>query len=493
MGKITHCPEGCFIVPFKDRHFNEYDILLNPSQTMAWREFYSNNAMFVGYGGGVRAGKTFLGCVLAVEWSRYENNIGIICRPTFKEIESIIWNEQLKPMLDKMYGTKYKYDKKLNVVHLPNGSQIVFQALKNSNGATIDLNKALMGRGIGWFWIDQSEMCSESNFNALIHRMSLKHVPRRFGFVNFNPRGHDWNYKVFVNPATRRKGFAFVQAKTEDNTSNVAADYISMVKNDMHEDWRKRWIDGSFDAWEGLIYPTFNENTHVIPHLDGLDHNFKIYLGMDHGYNNPCAICFFTVTKDGIVIQFDEYYERGKLVKEYYVEVMNKVKKWGRNKIDGYSVLDPSAWKTQNDGSNIEDIFRELSTQYDFNLLPYRGINDKIAGLNRVGSYILIDPKLRHPITKEMGSPRFLVTENCEKTRWEFGQYHWKKSPDLNVDIETGIDFENLPEEPANRNNHAMDAIRYFLMTRPQPIVEEDVRRYIPRQGYKPLSSMTGY
>jgi len=482
-------------VQFQGRDFLWHKYTLNPSQTEAYNAF-TQGFKFVGHGGGVRSGKSFLGMLLAYKWSmEMPGNVGIIVRNTYKEIEGILFYELLRKFfLDKFLTPKqWRYRTKTYTVEFDNGSMIIFQALRSSRGEAIDISKALMGRGLGWFVIDQAEMCSESHFNTLIHRLSLNTVPKRQGFVNFNPRGHDWCHKVFVDQGTKRPDCYFVQAKTEDNVTNLPSDYLHTVKNTMHKEWVSRWIDGSFENWDGLIYPMYSTPLHVVPPLNDLPKDQKLYLSIDPGLNNPTAVGFYTILQGGYVLKFDEYYQRGKLVKEWFREVKRMCERWGKEKIDGYCIIDPYSIKRSPDtGKSILDTLRELNQEHDFNLYPYPGDTDLFSGLDRVASYLVPDPSLMNPFTQKLGSPRLFITHTCQKTLWELGQYKWSRSPDLDVDPERP-DFNNLPEKPLDRNNHAMDEMRHFLMRMPPATRQVSVKDYIRLKEYQPLYKATGY
>lgn len=481
-------------VQFQNRRFDWVEITLNPSQSEVYQALL-NGTKFVSYGGGVRSGKSYLGMLLAYKWSMERpGNVGIIVRNTYKEIEGILYQELLrKHFLDKFLEKKrWKLIPRVHTIEFDNGSLIIFQALRSSQGEVIDISKALMGRGIGWFVIDQAEMCSESNFNTLVHRLSLPEGNRQ-GFINFNPRGHDWCHKVFVDEGTRRPDSYFVQAKTEDNRSNLPDDYLKTVRNTMHKEWVARWIDGSFDNWDGLIYPMYTPVKHVVPPLNDLPKENKLYLSIDPGLNNPTAVGFYTLLPGGYVLKFDEYYQRGKLVKEWYREVKKMCKRWGKEKIDGYCVIDPYSIKRSPDtGKSILDTLNELNREHDFNLFPYPGDTDLFAGLDRVASYLAVDEALMNPFTLTPGSPRLFITHTCQKTLWELAQYKWARSPDLDVDQERP-DFNNLPEKPLDRNNHAMDEMRHFLMRLPPASINVSVKDYVKMREHTPLYKMTGY
>jgi hypothetical protein len=479
---------------------DEVNIELNEPQWAAFME-YRKGTKFVALGGGVRGGKSFftVGFMPIYLSLKYGGNVGIISRNTFGEIENLIYEEILKKFfLDKILTKEFwKYDKKHHRIHFSGsigGSTIIFQNVMDTQNRKINLNRALMGIGLGWFAVDQSEFVSESDFNTYIHRLSLNCVPKRVGFVNFNPRGHDWNYKTFINPATKRPDSICIQNKTEDNSKNLPQDYLDNIKT-MHKSWVSRWVDGSFDSWEGLIYPQWDEKVHIVPPLNkDMLKKHKVYVTIDYGLNNPTSIGFWTILDGGYVLRFDEHYERGLFIPDVYEAAYRILtERLGVEKVTGYTIMDRSILhkRDSNRGITAATIFSELDKKhFNFGLLPYPSTGDVLTGINRMGAYLAVDKNLMNPFTKELGSPRMFISQNCEKFRWEIGNYIWAESPNLDVDIETSPDFKNLKEEPLAKNNHAMDESRYFIMTLPPAPITGVLNNRFER---KPLSEVTKY
>jgi len=483
---------------------------LNPTQSEALQA-YEDGYKFVCMGGAVRSGKTWLLGLLATLWSLIPGNVGVICRGTYQELHDVIWEETLKKFFfEPLFKGLYTYDKLNHYITLApelGGACIRLMNLKDPTGKRVNVNKGLMGKGIGWFAIDQSEACWPQAFNTLLHRMSLNSVPFRRGFLNLNPAGRDWNWNYFINPATSRKDSKFIQTKTLDNKEHLPSDYIDSLFA-MHKDYVDRYVEGNFTDWQGLIYPMFSEATHVVPPLSDLPSSFKLYLAIDHGLNNPVSIGLYTQLATGEVVRFDEYYQRGKFIPEYFEDIRCICKKWGRTKIDGFCVIDPTYnRRSAETGRDNEIAFRELSDETGFNMVPYKANNDVISGINRVASYLQIDPEKPNPFTKDgktvslvkgefkkvEGSPSFFLTSNCHKAIEELQMYAWKETHDRNLDLEIVNDEKNFREEPNKKNDHTCDEIRYMLMSMPPPRVQHTNITPLRKQNQFRVSPVTGY
>ena len=69
----------------------------------------------------------------------------------------------------------------------------------------------------------------------------------------------------------------------------------------------------------------------------------------------------------------------------------------------------------------------------------------------------------RNPITKEVPSPRLFIFKNCVDLINEMPQYQWRKL--------RGLASRNSPEQPRDFNDHAVDSLRYIIMSRfPAPL-----------------------
>jgi len=486
---------------------------LNPTQAATMEAFEDNK--FVVMGGAVRAGKTWMLGLMATLWSMWHGNIGVICRGTYEELHEIIWKDTIekfffKPLFEGLYKVRTVSNHVRSVELAPEigGSKIQFLALKDPTGRRVNVNKGVLGKGIGWFAIDQSEACWPQAFNFLVNRLSLSCVPKRHGFLNLNPAGRDWNWSYFINPATKRKDSFFIQSRLTDNAKYLPQDYIDSM-NAMHGDYVDRYVEGNFTSWDGLVYPMLNEATHCIPPLQDLPKHQKIYVSVDHGMNNPVSIGFYTILSGGEVIRFDEYYQRGDFIPDYFDACRRICKKWGRDKIDGFAVIDPTYNKRDPfTGRDNETAFRELATDTGFNFVPYKAKNDVVSGINRVASYLTVQPGRKNPFTEDGktitfqdgefkkvdGAPMFFITTNCTKAIQEMGIYQWKETHDRDLDIEMGNDQVNYKEEPLKKNDHTCDEIRYMLMSMPSPKPElEDVMPYRRKKYNYRVSEVTGY
>ncbi len=237
------------------------------------------------------------------------------------------------------------------------------------------------------------------------------------------------------------------EARTDENV-HIVQEAIDTLTFLMEDDEKKARTTGSGYSETTLIYPEFPQ--HVIDSIPvGVlkEGGYKFFTAKDHGLRNPTAILWFAY-KDEEIIVFDEYYETDRLVKENAQAYLNILEQ--QDIVIDYMVGDPS---TQNrnaqTGTSIQHEYGEHGVWY------FLGHNDVKAGILRVKS-ALEDGRLK-------------ITANCENLIREARTYKWKKPISSKVQARS-----NLLEEPVKRKDHALDALRYGIMTLPKTEKEEE-------------------
>ena len=89
----------------------------------------------------------------------------------------------------------------------------------------------------------------------------------------------------------------FIPATPRDNP-HLPTDFEAQLRANYSEIWVKRWVEGDWSAFEGMVFPEFTVDRHVLPKkvdLSGYGH--RHFLTMDWGYRNPAAC--MVVSKDG--------------------------------------------------------------------------------------------------------------------------------------------------------------------------------------------------
>lgn len=196
-----------------------------------------------------------------------------------------------------------------------------------------------------------------------------------------------------------------------------------------------RYILGLWCQADGLIYKFGQENT-----VDTVPDRGEYYISCDYGTLNPFSAGLWCC--DGkTATRIREYYYSGrdtrsnKTDEEYYTELENLA---GDLPIKSV-IVDPSA------ASFIEVIRRHKR------FTVRKAVNDVISGIITTARYL------------QEGTIK--IHRCCKDTIREFGLYRW--------------DEDATEDKPIKENDHAMDDIRYFVMT--------ILRHKIGKEKYIPL------
>lgn len=199
---------------------------------------------------------------------------------------------------------------------------------------------------------------------------------------------------------------------------------------------------GKFVQIGGLIFKNFNPSLHVLPKLLDIPHGSVVTKGMDHGYNNPTAVLWHLVTPNNTVVTFKEHYRSEWTIGQHAGQIKKIEHDIKYGTIRGY--CDP-AMKQRNalNGNSVILEYRKVGIP----LIPSN--NDVKAGLSRMLGY--------------QNSGRWFITEDCPNLIREMRRYRWKTRESKKLQEKHG----NY-DEPHKKDDHAVDACRYFFMSRPE-------------------------
>lgn len=304
------------------------------------------------------------------------------------------------------------------------------------------------------FAIDEASQTTEE---ALLKLQGRLRNPKglRKGLLVGNPKGRDHVYRYFVSKLAVREDmrhkYKMIVAPSTENV-HLPEGYIEGMLGSYSKERIQRDIMGSFDSFEGMIYNEFDRSVHVVKPYDIPDAWTRI-IGQDDGYTNPAASIFGAVDENGDIVIYDEVYVRETVVTDLCKKFINP--KIGSQKIAGM-YIDPSTKAKRNQSGGMA--YSNFSVYLDN--LPKQvplicANNDVSTGIDRVKTFLKVNPKTR--------KPRLTIFENCTNLLEEIGEYRWAE---LSANQEG---TKNQKEEPRKYNDHAMDALRYLVMSRPDP------------------------
>ncbi|WBF78970.1 terminase large subunit [Arthrobacter phage Bolt007] len=266
-------------------------------------------------------------------------------------------------------------------------------------------------------------------------------------FVDLAPAGRVFRVRPSLqepNPGTR----VYLPAKATDNPS-LGSEYHDML-NSLPDATRKALRDGNWDALEGVRFPSFNRQVHVIePEELPIPHGTATRaIGVDYGSAAPFAGLWGAKLSDNLVVVYREVY-RTKLSPRQQARLLAESEAPGE-RLPNRPIplaLDPSMWaRSVNQPTAVAKTKGgpppgSIAAQYqeEFGSAVVKAQNDRIGGA------ALVDDLLR---VRDDGLPRLLIYSNCVNLI--------RTLPALPRDSKRPEDVETTAED------HAYDALRYL-------------------------------
>ena len=415
-----------------------------------------SGAKYVAYVGGVGSGKTLIGCITMLTMAILHEGDYLIARQYAPELKITTLKTFLEICPPELID-EYRVADGIVRIKTASGrvSNIIFRQLEEPD--------KLRSLNLSAFYIDEASQVSEAAFMLLQGRLRGKGL--RKGFITSNPNGHDWIYTWFVkqdhfkNKAAKQSYF-LVRAPSTENI-HLPDGYVQSMLDSWSADRVKREIEGSFDAFEGQVYVEFRRDTHVIQPFKVPDDWTRV-IGIDHGYRNFAAWIWGAVDYDDNIYIYREFYEREWLIEEICKGNRKENKAGVLQLSKGEKItqarIDPSVRAVRGaTGHSDWDIYQD-NLPKDFPLMLAN--NDKQAGIDRVKSYLKINPRTN--------KPRLFIFNTCQNLIDEMSKYRYKELQHGQV----GKQAEK--EEPVKVHDHALDAMRYLIMSRPEAPNEKD-------------------
>lgn len=291
----------------------------------------------------------------------------------------------------------------------------------------------------GW-WIDEchepdGDAVPESVYKILKARLRGVVGPLR-GLITSNSGGKNWVWKNFFS-SMKLEGHWGIAVSSWENKENLPPGYIEGLVANNDPDWVKRYIDCSFDVFEGQIFPEFNEDRHTYDPAEVELEGGVIEAGFDFGIAAPTSVPVAHIIPADpgdectlpYVYIFDEFYGA-----EADIRVVAEFIKKHKPRIIW---ADPAV---QARGAGGESPLM-LYAREGVALTP--AINDVDTKIATIHQFLLRD--------------RLKIAKHCRCTIESIQAYRWRP-------VREGGDEK---ERPVKANDHAVDAIGYLLMGNP--------------------------
>ncbi len=416
-------------------------------------------AKYVAYYGGVGSGKSLILCITMLIQGILHGGEYVISRMYMPELKRTTYKNFLEICPPELI---IDHKVALSEVHIRSvtGKPAIFYFVG------LDEPDKLRSLNLSGAAIDEASQVSEESFLLLVNRLRNPKGLRKLLLAG-NPAGHDWVYQYFVKKdfmktEEAKAQFHMIVAPSTENT-HLPSGYVESMLATYSDERIQREIMGSFDAFQGAVYPDFRRDVHVIKPFP-LPKEWRRIVGIDHGYRNPSAWIWGAVDNDANLYIYREFYEREWLIEEIVLgkkaeNLPGVLTLMGQEKMER-AVIDPStrAARSETGGQKLSDFdiyLKYLPDNFPLGLAT----NDVTAGLDRVKSYLKVDPRTKRP--------KLFMFDTCPNLIEEMSKYRYKE---LRA-AQSGT--TNEKEEPYKHDDHAVDALRYLIMTQPDPVVDQ--------------------
>ena len=419
------------------------------------------------YGGAAGGGKSYAMLIDPLRFAHRAAHRALILRRSMPELRELI--DKSRELYPKAFpGSKYKEVEKL--WNFPSGAKVEFGFLERD----ADVYR-YQGQAYSWIGFDEiTHLPTEFGWNYLASRLRTTDpeiTPYMRCTANPGGVGATWVKKRYVDPHPPNESFTgednltrkFIPARLEDNPY-LAEDgrYEEMLKA-LPPTQRRQLLEGNWDVNEGAAFTEFEQDVHVITPFE-IPISWERTKGIDYGYASESSCVWGTVDpSDGTLIIYRELYQKG-LTGEDLGDRITQMELSDPYSVQG--VLDTAAWaRTGTTGPTVgESLIRA-------------GHKLRRADKNRVQGKVQIHEYLK---VQQSGRPRLQIFNTC---------------PNLIRELQSiPLDRSNPEDVDTNAPDHAYDALRYLIKSRPR--IQDSfsrIRNLHLEQAYTPADSEFGY
>ena len=419
------------------------------------------------YGGAAGGGKSYAMLIDPLRYAHRAAHRALILRRSMPELRELI--DKSRELYPRAFpGCKYREVEKL--WNFPSGAKVEFGFLERD----ADVYR-YQGQAYSWIGFDEiTHLPTEFGWNYLASRLRTTDpeiTPYMRCTANPGGIGANWVKKRYIDPNPPHESFKgedglsrkFIPARLDDNPY-LATDgrYEQMLKA-LPDVQRRQLLEGNWDIAEGAAFTEFDSEAHVITPF-AIPIGWERVKGIDYGYASESACVWGCVDpSDGTLIIYRELYLKG-LTGEDLGHLITEMELDDPFSVPG--VLDTAAWaKTGATGPTVGEAL--IKTGHKLR----RADKARIPGKIQIHEYL----KLR-----QNGRPRLQIFNTC---------------PNLIRELQSiPLDKSNPEDVDTHASDHAYDALRYLIMSRPR--IEDPISRLRHlrlEQAYTPADSEFGY
>ena len=430
-------------------------------------DFLAASETDVLYGGAAGGGKSYAMLVDPLRFAHRAAHRALILRRSMPELRELI--DKSRELYPKAFpGCKYKEVEKL--WNFPSGAKVEFGFLERD----ADVYR-YQGQAYSWIGFDEiTHLPTEFSWNYLASRLRTTDssiTPYMRCTANPGGIGAHWVKKRYVTSYAPNESFRgedgltrkFIPARLSDNPYLSYDGRYEQMLNALPPTQRKQLLEGDWDVAEGAAFTEFSKDLHIIEPFE-LPMYWERIKGIDYGYASESACVWGAIDdSDGTLIIYRELYRKGMLATELATTLM-QMEAYDPFSVPG--VLDTACWaRTGMTGPTVGETLVKAGHKLR------RADKNRVAGKVQIHEYLKI---------RSSGRPRIQIFNSC---------------PNLIRELQSiPLDKNNPEDVDTHASDHAYDALRYLIMSRPRindPI--NQMRSFKREINFQPSDSVFGY
>lgn len=447
------------------------------------------------FDGGVGNGKTTGGIMRLLILAReFPGSRWVIARQTYKTLINTA-----RKTFEKVCPPGWiKRDVK-EQTDLANGSEVLWLHMDDMSEGD------LRGLEINGAFVSQAEEIAPEMWEFLDSRIGRWSKPDweqpcpPYIWGDCNPNGHDWIYFRFhpevVGDHPTRGYFFGATGINKEMLDRVSPGYYDSLMR-KPEAWKRRWVYGSREIFEGAIHPDFRKEIHVY-NADVFNPydacNIKSCWGwFDYGLSAPTCLLISASTSDNYHFITHEYYRgstpgRTITIREHAAAI-NKLLRDNRYSVRGVyadpTVFFESTRDRRTQTTSVAQEYREAG------LYLTKADNNEVSSISNLQQLFQVDGSIRNPVTRVAGSPRLFISSRCTNL---IEQIQTQRHAQVRNPLTGEVEFTE--DRAAGIPDHAYDPLRYFANSSvwQPPVMRDQPNVPTYRTGPPVLAAVKGY
>lgn len=295
----------------------------------------------------------------------------------------------------------------------------------------------------------------------------------------------EWVEEELMLPAEdgRRTDIDIFRLDSRKN-KHLPQDELTELMGGMTEEQIQIRVMGEYTG-SNKVFPNFTRRyPNVVPRAafnprPDID-QWRFARSMDYGFANPTAWLWHAAHRDGTIVTFECLYQAGVVIDTWAQRVLAMDRKIGLEFFDDpdwhppISVGDPSISHRNGGQTGItnQQAYARAGVPIRTEGIVKQRTGNQNTGLQKMATYLKPRGARRSRLTLAMDEPWWQITENCSALIDEMIKARRPKQ------TATNAAEKNTSEDIRDKDNHAIDAVKYYFMSthelRPAAAVHEE-------------------